>query len=191
MPISFIEPASAISATRDEPARLCFRYDSGGKHPRVYDVILTLDDPDVCRIEICHAMPAGADLPPFTGGRISTVRLMRAVDLVGLVKQVTRQDRTTFRPGRLVFDAHLRTPKQARSSIVSADARQVPSSPARKRRHMSRLVPPPSALPVEPALRAAHAGAAPAIAHAHDRVRYPLRGMGRGARLVRRAQTRG
>ena len=53
------------------------------------------------------ALPAGADLPPLAWGRLDAERLTRAVDLIGLVKQVTARDHTRLQPGRLVFDAHL------------------------------------------------------------------------------------
>jgi len=176
----FTMPKIGAATSGDGPTIFCFRYRGGRRHRRLYDVLMTLDEPaGVCHIEICHALPAGADLPPFAAGRLNAARLTRAVDLVGLVKQITSRDHTRLQPGRLVFDAHMQLPW--RPVAVPASTRtQRTASPGAARHALSafgarRVAVPSTAASSEQPL-------------AHLRVRYPLHGLGRGARLKRDAR---
>ncbi|EDZ97251.1 hypothetical protein BH160DRAFT_7452, partial [Burkholderia sp. H160] len=104
-------PKLTSAARCDNATKICFRYRGGRRHARLYDVLMTLDDPGgPCRIVIREALPRGADAPPLTSGRLNAVRLMRALDLVGLVEQITARDDARSEPGRLLWDAHLRLP---------------------------------------------------------------------------------
>ena len=103
-------PKVIAAASRDQTATFFFRY-RGGRRRRRYDVLIAVNESgSVCHIEVCHALPADADPPPLATGRLSAARLMRAVDLVGLVGQIASRDHARMEPGRLVFDGHLRLP---------------------------------------------------------------------------------
>ncbi|WP_321937816.1 hypothetical protein [Paraburkholderia sp. J8-2] len=165
------------AAAVGDPATFCFRYRSGRRHHRLYDVLMTLNDPGgICHIEVCHALPAGADLPPLAAGRLNAARLTRAVDLLGLLKQVTAHDHTRLQPGRLVFDAHMQLPWRPTGAPASAGAQRAADSTAA--RHT------PSAFGTVDV----NAQRSTDATLAHRRVRYPLHGLGRGAQLHRRAK---
>lgn len=167
-----------VDTRTDEPAKFCFRYRGGRRHHRLYDVLMTLDEPGgVCHIEVCHALPASADLPALTSGHLDAARLMRALDLIGLVKRVTSRDHTTRQPGRLVFDAHMQLPWRPTASPPSTRTSPAGTSPDRHAR--SRLVS-ESVAPVP------FMTMRPAPLFAQQRTRYPLHGLGRCARLKRR-----
>lgn len=170
-------PKITAGTSADGPTIFCFRYRGGRRHRRLYDVLMTLNEPGgVCHIEICHALPAGADLPPFAAGRLNAARLKRAVDLIGLVKQVTSRDRTTLQPGRLVFDAHMELPW--RPVVVRASTRTQRMAGSSAARHALSAF---GALRV-PVRSTAASSEQPLV---HLRVRYPLHGLGRGAQLKR------
>jgi len=172
-----------IAATgRDEPTQFCFRYRAGQRHHRLYDVLMTLNEPGgVCHIDVCHALPAGADFPPLASGRLNAARLLRAVDLVGLVKQVTSRDHTRLQPGRLVFDGHLQLPwRPVAAGTASTSTQRLGRSSAARHALSSFGAQRVAPVPVEAA------NAAQPLAHA--RVHYPLHGLGRGARLKRHAR---
>ncbi len=176
-----ITPKITAAAAGGPPATFCFRYRSGRRHHRLYDVLMTLNEPGgACHIEVCHALPAGADLPPFAAGRLNAARLTRAVDLIGLVKQVTARDHTKLQPGRLVFDAHMQLPWRPVGGPASAGAQQTANSTTA--RHA------PSAFGALRANAVPSTTANLAQSLAHPRVRYPLHGLGRGARLNRHAR---
>ncbi|WP_233837743.1 hypothetical protein [Paraburkholderia sp. ZP32-5] len=108
------KPKATAADTRDEAAEICFRYRSGPRRARHYDVLMTLGDPGgTCRLAIREALPDDADLPPLTSGRVNATRLMRALDLIGLVERITSQDNAPSEPGRLLYDAHLHMPQHA------------------------------------------------------------------------------
>ena len=123
-------PKVIAAASRDQTATFFFRY-RGGRRRRRYDVLIALNESgSVCHIEVCHALPADADPPPLATGRLSAARLMRAVDLVGLVGQIASRDHARTEPGRLVFDGHLQLP----SRPVTARARRSSGFPNRTMR---------------------------------------------------------
>jgi hypothetical protein len=172
-----IMPKITAATGGGDPTKLCFRYRGGRRHRRLYDVLMTLNEPGgVCHVEVCHALPAGADLPPFAAGRLNAARLTRAVNLIGLVKQVTSRDHTRLQPGRLVFDAHMQLPWRPVAGPASTRTQRTAGSTAA--RH---------ALSAFGALRVPVPSTAvsPAQPLAHLQVRYPLHGLGRGARLKR------
>ncbi|WP_321899312.1 hypothetical protein [Paraburkholderia heleia] len=170
-------PKITAAASGDDPAKFCFRYRGGRHHRRHYDVLMTLNETSgVCHIEVCHALPAGADLPLFASGRLNAARLARAVDLIGLVKQVTARDHTRLQPGRLVFDAHMPLPWRPVGATASPRLRRAASSTSARHAHPAFVAPQANAVP------------STAASLAHVRVRYPLHGLGRGARLKRHAR---
>ncbi len=173
-------PKTVAVNCSEEPAKFCFRYRGGRGHRRLYDVLVTLNEPGgVCHIEVWHAMPKGADLPLFASGRLNAARLTRASELIGLVKQVTSRDHTRLSPGHLVFDAHMQLPW--RPVTIPATTRTQRTARSSAGRH---------------ALSAFRAPRAPvpstvgptAQPLAHLRIRYPLHGLGRGGRLKRLAR---
>lgn len=174
-------PTLTPAASRDDATKICFRYRGGRRHARLYDVLITLGDPGgACRIEIREALPCGADTPPLTSGRLSAVRLMRALDLIGLVERITSHDDARSEPGRLLCDAHLQLPWRPAAALRV-------NAPALQARRPQRVAAPGLARgrsnrPVARALPGSLAGEP----QAHGRAHYPLRGMSRGARLQRR-----
>lgn len=179
-----LAPQKVMAATgRDEPARFCFRYRGGRRHRRLYDVVITLGDTGAgCHIEVYHALPVSDDdPPPFASGHLDAARLMRAVDLLGLVKRVTSHDHAAWQPGRLVFDAHLHIPW--RPVAAAPDARTRPSRPSSAARHA--LVP----FGAPRAARIAPVEKSPVATHARVRTRYPLHGLWHGAGTKRHGKT--
>jgi len=175
-------PKVIATTGHEETTKFCFRYRAGRRHHRLYDVLMTLNEPGgVCHIEVCHALPAGADLPPLACGRLNAARLLRAVDLVGLVKQVTSRDHLRLQPGRLVFDGHLQLPWRPVAAGSASTSTQRLWQPSAARHALSSFGARSAALlPVM--------AANPAQPLAHARVHYPLHGLGRGARLKRHAR---
>lgn len=179
------QPNLAATPERGDAARICFRYRGGRRHRRLYDVFMTLDDPGgTCHIEIREALPVSADVPPFTSGRLNAMRLMRALDLIGLVKRITSRDHAPTEPGRLLYDAHMQIPWHPDAAAPAVNA---PGSPVRARRR---------AVPAGTARRKSNRTIADALSRgisaqlqAHARIRYPLHGMGRTARLRRQVRT--
>lgn len=100
---------------RASVTRICFRYRPEGRHVRMYDVQIVLDDTgNASRIEIRHAVATTDDFPPLSSGRLSAARLRTAVDLLGLIARMTSADRTVYAPSALVNIVHLKTVNRGR-----------------------------------------------------------------------------
>ncbi|MGF6973648.1 hypothetical protein QFZ94_002075 [Paraburkholderia sp. JPY465] len=167
---------------RNDATRICFRYRGGRRHARFYDVLMTLDDPGgACRIEMREALPCGADTPPLTSGRLNAARLMRALDLIGLVERITARDDARSEPGRLLCDAHLQLPWRPAAATLRVNA---PALPVRGPRRTAALAPVRSRSDrmIAQALMNAQCGVLQRQARAH----YSLRGMSRRVRLKHR-----
>ncbi|MBB5428952.1 hypothetical protein OKW33_006195 [Paraburkholderia atlantica] len=182
MPNLLLMPKPTSAASCDDTTKICFRYRGGRRHARLYDVLMTLGDPGgACRIEIREALPCGVDTLPLTPGRLNAARLMRALDLIGLVERITARDDARSEPGRLLCDAHLQLPWHPAAAKLRVNA---PALPVRGPRRNTTLGPVRGRCTrmMASSLQNSPSGELQAHALAH----YPLRGMGRGARLQRR-----
>ncbi|WP_409259889.1 hypothetical protein [Paraburkholderia sp. MM5384-R2] len=112
-------PPASASDHRSGPTRFSFHYRGARHDPRLYEVLIVLDDKaPMCRIEIRHASPIVDDLPPLSSGQLSAARLRKVVGLLGLIERMTRHDRSANVPGSLVSIAHLQNRRRPRRQQV-------------------------------------------------------------------------